>query len=76
MPSGAAHETWDAQSLSATAPTGRIKFSEVATQIQYFVVLAIGSGDRKPPLRLFGKFVFYVGYRDRTAKTLNPTAEL
>lgn len=34
------------------------------------VILAIGSGDRKLPLRLFGKFVFYVGYRDRTAKTL------
>jgi hypothetical protein len=40
------------------------------------VILAIGTGDRKPPLRLFGKFVFYVGYRDRTAKTLDPTAEL
>src|SRR5260370_14882576 len=38
MPSGAAHERWDAQSLSATAPTGRTKLSEVATQIQYFVV--------------------------------------
>src|SRR5258706_5247290 len=38
MPSGAAHERWDAQSLSATAPTGRTKLSAVATQIQYFVV--------------------------------------
>jgi hypothetical protein len=40
------------------------------------VILAIGSGDRKPSLKVFGKFVFYVGYRDRTAKTLDPTAEL
>jgi len=38
MPNGVAHERWDDQNLSRTAPTGRMKLSEVATQIQYFVV--------------------------------------
>jgi hypothetical protein len=38
MLSGAAHERWDAQNLSRTAPSGKMKLSDVATQIQYFVV--------------------------------------
>src|SRR5947199_10833110 len=37
-PNGVAHERCAASDLSSTAPSGAIKLSEVATQIQYFVV--------------------------------------
>jgi hypothetical protein len=38
MDMGAAHERWDVQTLSTAAPSGKMKLSDVATQIQYFVV--------------------------------------
>jgi hypothetical protein len=37
-PIGLAHERCDAQSLSITAPSGRMKLRDAATQIQYFAV--------------------------------------
>jgi hypothetical protein len=37
-PRGDAHRRWGAPSASRIAPVGRMKLSDVATQIQYFVV--------------------------------------
>ena len=46
-PIGVAHERCADQTLSMRAPVGKMKLSEVTTQIQYFVVaLAMGSDVR------------------------------
>lgn len=37
-PSGVAHEKCDVHNLSTTAPTGKMKLTAVATQIQYLMV--------------------------------------
>jgi hypothetical protein len=47
MDKGAAHESRDVQNLSTAAPRGKMKLSDVATQIQYFVVaLPLGTDVR------------------------------